>query len=137
MKKKDLPQDKSGLEDFTREVYYVKNEEGKYETALSSGWQVKNDALDGAWDEIARRCEDAKKAFLAGEKSPILFFMELNLMDMPTLSGYTGFWSFSIKRHLKPNVFKKMSDKKLERYAKAFRITIEELKNFDGKDSTV
>jgi hypothetical protein len=137
MKKEDLPQDRSGLEVFTREVCYVKNEDGKYEKALSSGWQVKNDALDGAWDEITRRCEEAKNAFLAGKKSPILYYMELNLMDMPTLSGYTKFWSFSIKRHLKPNVFKKLSDNKLERYAKAFRISIDELKNFDGKESRV
>ena len=68
MKKEDLPQDRSGLEVFTREVCYVKNEDGKYEKALSSGWQVKNDALDGAWDEITRRCEEAKNAFLAGKK---------------------------------------------------------------------
>ena len=137
MKKEDLPQDKSGLEDFTREVCYVKNEGGKYEKALSSGWQVKNDALDEAWDEVKRRSEEARKAFLAGEKSPILYYMELNMMDMPTLVGYTGFWSFSIRRHLKPSVFQKMSDKKLERYAKAFRITLEELKHFDGKDTAI
>lgn len=137
MKKEDLPQDKSGLEDFTREVCYVKNKDGNYETALSTGWQVKNDVLDGAWDEVKRRSEEAKKAVLAGEKSPILYFMELNLMDMATLAGYTGFWQFSIKRHLKPSVFKKMSDKKLDIYAKAFKITKDELKNFDGNDKAV
>ena len=91
MKKEDLPQDKSALEKFTREVCYVKNKDGKYEKDLSIGWDVKADALDGAWDEINRRIEDARQAFIAGEKSPILFFMELNLMDYPTLAGYTGF----------------------------------------------
>lgn len=53
-------------------------------------------------------------------------------MDIPTLVGYTGFWSFSIRRHLKFKPFQKLNDKKLGIYAKAFRITIDELKNFDG-----
>lgn len=132
MKKEDLPQDKSGLEDFTRELYYVKNENGEYEQALSTGWQIKSDALDGAWEEAKRRMNTAAKAFKNGKASPILFYMEKNLMDIVTLAGYTNFWSFSIKRHLKPKSFKKLNDKKLKVYAKAFRITIDELKNFDG-----
>ena len=33
-KKKDLPQDDSGLKGFTREVCYVKNSEGKYEPII-------------------------------------------------------------------------------------------------------
>jgi len=134
MKKEDLPQDKTKLENVTREVCYVTNKDGKYEKALSSGWDVKSEALDEAWNEVNRRAEEAKAAILAGEKSPILYFMELNMMDMPTMVGYTGFWSFSIKRHLKPKVFSRLSDKKLEIYAKAFRITVDELKNFNGND---
>ena len=134
MKKEDLPQDEGKL---ASEVSYVKNEAGEYEQALSSGWQVKEDALEGAWKEIERRRAAAKKAVLNGEKSPILYFMELALMDIPTLSGYTGFWGFSIKRHLKPQVFAKLSDKKLGIYAKAFRITIDDLKNFDGTDKGI
>ena len=35
---------------------------------------------------------------------------------------------------MKPKVFKGLNDKKLERYAKAFKITIDELKNFDGSN---
>ncbi len=93
--------------------------------------------MEGAWKEIERRRAAAKKAVLNGEKSPILYFMELALMDIPTLSGYTGFWGFSIKRHLKPQVFAKLSDKKLGIYAKAFRITIDDLKNFDGTDKGI
>jgi hypothetical protein len=135
MKKEDLPQDKSDLIDFTREVYYVKNTEGEYEQALSTGWDVKSDALEGAWEEVDRRVALAIKLFKEGEASPILYYMEKNLMDIPTLAGYARQWSFCVKRHLKLKSFKRLNDKNLTKYAKAFRITIEELKNFDGNEN--
>ena len=132
MKKEDLPQDAGALDKFTREVCYVKNQDGKYETALSKGWDVKKEALDSAWTDVNERIEEARQAVAKGEKSPVHYFMELKLMDLPVLSGYTGFFGFFIKRHLKPSVFKNLSEKKLEKYARAFDITVEELKNFKG-----
>ena len=132
MKKEDLPQDAGALDKFTREVCYVKNQDGKYETALSKGWDVKKEALDSAWTDVNERIEEARQAVIRGEKSPVHYFMELRLMDLPVLSGYTGFFSFFIKRHLKPSVFKNLSEKKLGKYARAFDVTIEELKNFKG-----
>ncbi|WP_439557009.1 hypothetical protein [Dyadobacter sp.] len=132
MKKEDLPQDTGALEKFTREVCYVKNEDGKYETALSKGWEVKKLALDSAWEDVNERVEEARQAVIRGEKSPIYYFMELRLMDLTVLSGYTGIFSFFIKRHLKPAVFKNLSERKLEKYARAFDITVDSLKNFKG-----
>jgi len=130
MKKKDLPQDPSALKNFTREVCYVKNSEGKYEADLSSGWSVKNEALDNAWEDINQQIEEAKKAIIAGEKSPIYFYFVKTLMDFQVLSGYTGFWKFSIKKHMTPKGFKKLNEKKLSIYATAFDISVDELKNF-------
>ena len=131
MKKEDLPQDKSALENFTREVCYVKNKDGKYEAGLSTGWEAKTVALDQAWDEIDRRVEEAKQDVLAGKSSPIAYYLEKSLMDLMVLSGYTGFAQWRIKRHLKPNVFKRLSDKKLQKYAEAFEIALEDLKQFN------
>jgi len=132
MKKEDLPQDPGALDKFTREVCYVKNDDGKYETALSKGWDVKKQALDSAREEVNERVEDARKAVANGEKSPVYYFMELRLMDLSVLSGYTGIFPFFIKRHFKPSVFKGLSERKLEKYARAFDITVSELKNFKG-----
>jgi len=53
-------------------------------------------------------------------------------MDFQVLSGYTGFWKISIKKHMTPKGFSKLSDKKLAKYAEAFNITVDELKNFKG-----
>jgi hypothetical protein len=132
MKIEELPQNKSDLENFTRELCYAKNKDGKYETGLSTGWDVKKSALDNAWNDIENTVEEAKELVRQGKKSPVYYFMQLNLMDISLLSGYTGFWKFTIKRHLKPDLFKKLRNKKLQKYADAFDISIDELKNFKG-----
>lgn len=132
MKIEELPQNKSDLENFTRELCYAKNKDGKYETGLSTGWDVKKSALDNAWNDIENTVEEAKELVRQGKKSPVYYFMHLNLMDISLLSGYTGFWKFTTKRHLKPDLFKKLSNKKLQKYADAFDIGIDELKNFKG-----
>lgn len=133
MKKRELPQDKSKLENFTREVCYVKNEDGKYEAGLSTGWETKSVALEKAWEEIDRKVADAKEKVRAGEVSPVCYFLELKLMDLPVLAGYTGFRRWQIKRHMKPSIFKKLSDKKLQIYADVFEVSLEDFKNFNVK----
>lgn len=131
MKKKDIPQYESGLVNFTKEVFYVEDESGKYTTGLSKGWEVKSTALDVAWQDIYERVEGARQKVEVGEASPILFFMELRLMDMTILSSYTGFWKVSIKRHLKRKGFDKLSENKLAKYAEAFNISVSELKTME------
>ena len=131
MKKEDLPQDSSALAKFTREMCYVVDEKGNYVTGLSSGWEVKSTALDATWKDIDERIRSVRKKVVDKEASPILFFMEWRLMDLDILSAYTGFWKWRIKRHLKPQVFQKMSQFTLEKYAKAFNITIEDLKTMN------
>ena len=130
MKKEDIPQDKGHLSNFTREVFYAKNKDGEYEAGLSEGWDVKNEALDNAWTDINEKINQAKEDVKNGKTSPILYFMELNVMDLPTLSSYTGIWKFFIKRHFKPEIFNKLDEKTLNKYAKASDITLKELKDF-------
>lgn len=129
MKKSEVPQDPSALSGVTRDVCYVKDENGKYTTDLSQGWEVKKAALDNAWNDINERVNEAFEKVKKGEVSPIYYFMEKNLMDLPVLAGYTGFWKWTIKRHMKPSVYAKLNDEKLKRYAIAFNISLEELKN--------
>lgn len=130
MKKTDIPQDPSPLDKFTKEVCYAVNENGEYVTALSRGWQVKADALGITWQEVEEKVKEAREKINCGEASPLLFFMEVNMMDVSIVAAYTGFWQFTVKRHLKPGVFKTLSDKKLQQYAEVFNITLQELKNF-------
>ena len=128
MKKEDIPQDGGALTKLTKEVVYAVDNSGNYTTELSTGWEVKARALDVAWEDIEQRIEHAKQKVLNHEASPILFFMELRLMDIGIVAAYTGFWKWTVKRHLKPAVFKKLPEKKLKKYAEAFNISVDELK---------
>lgn len=132
MKKSEVPQDKSSLENFTREVCYAKDDNGSYNKALSTGWSVKAEALEGAWEEIERLKEEARVEVAEGRKSPIYYFMQAKLMDISILAAYTGFWKITIKRHFKPSTFAKLNEKQLDRYATALGISVQELKNFKG-----
>ncbi|HEX9512883.1 MAG TPA: hypothetical protein VF939_20475 [Puia sp.] len=131
MEKKDVPQDLSSLGKITKEVCYATDETGKYTTELSRGWDIKISALDTAWQDIKDRVTLARELVLNDKASPILFFMEKGLMDIGIVSAYTGFWKWQIRRHLKPAVFKKLSDKKLQRYAEIFNVSIEDLKSMN------
>lgn len=131
MKKEEIPQDDGALNKLTKEVVYAVDKDGHYTTELSTGWDVKSTALDVAWDDIAQRIENARQKVLNNGASPILYFIELRLMDIGILSAYTGFWKWTIKQHLKPAVFKKLSDKKLQQYADAFNVSVEELKTMN------
>jgi hypothetical protein len=55
--------------------------------------------------------------------------MEKALMDIEILAGYTGFWQWQVKRHLKPDVFNALSEKKLQKYADVFNVSVADLKN--------
>ena len=131
MKKEEIPQDDGALNKLTKEVVYAVDGSGKYSTELSTGWDVKTKALDLAWEDIEKRIEAARQKVLNNEASPILYFLELRLMDMGILAAYTGFWKWTIKKHLKPSAFKNLSQQKLQQYADAFNVTVEELKTMN------
>src|ERR1700722_9595380 len=116
MKKEEIPQDDSALNKLTKEVCYAVDNSGNYVTELSTGWDVKAKALDVAWEDIEQRIAVARQRVLNKEASPLLFFIEYRLMDIAIVASYTGFWKWQIKRHLKPAVFEKLPDKKLQRY---------------------
>lgn len=132
MKKSEVPQDKSNLESANfRELCYAVDENGEYTTEHTTGWDPKTIALDNAIEEINKRVEDAKNRVENKLTSPIEYYMELHKMDLPILASYVGIWKWQVKRHFKPNVFNKLSNKKLQKYAEAFDISIEKLKNIE------
>ena len=128
MKETEVPQEEGALRDL-KELCYVTDEEGNYTTRLSSGWEVKNVALEASLGRLQEQIDEAKANVIAGRKSPIVYYMLLNRMDWAVLADAMHCWQWVIKRHAKASVFKKLSPKTLQQYAEIFNISVEDLVN--------
>lgn len=136
MQKDEVPQDKKiihGQDNSLVKVLYVTDKSGNYETTKYAGWDAENLAMSQAWEDIDEKIELTCKKVIAGELSPIAYYMEKSLMDLPTLAQYAGYWKFRVKRHLRPSVFAKLSPQQLERYAAVFNIPVDHLIHFPGQ----
>jgi len=129
MKKKEVPQDEGLNEGRFEDVCYALDENGNYVAVLSTGWNPKTDALLQAWEVIDEQVELTRQRVLSGELSPIAYYMEKNLMDLKLLSDYVGIPKRKIRKHLKPDRFKKLDEETLIRYAETFRISMEVLRD--------
>jgi len=130
MKQNEVPQDGNNLHEGTfKQLFYAVDDAGKYTPVTSVGWEPQNVAMEQAWEEVHAKVEKARQRVLAGELSPVGYYMEKNLMDLTLLASYVGKFQWQVKRHMNPTVFNRLSDKMLHRYAAAFKITIEELKH--------
>ncbi len=132
MKKSEIPQDRSKLEDKNiREVNYAVGKDGKYTTGLSTGWEPKSIALDLTMENLNELIEEARQEVLQGKKSPIYYFMWKTKMDLTVLSGYVGKSRWVVKRHFKPRKFKKLKKEVLQKYAEIFDIDVNKLVDFN------
>lgn len=132
MKKEDVPQDAGNLANKNmRELVYATDENGNYTTALSTGWEPKTIALSNSMDVVNERIAMAKEQVVHGVVSPIVYYMELNKMDLQVLSSYVDMFQWRVKRHFKPKNFTKLDDRTLLKYCEAFNINLNQLKYFD------
>jgi len=133
MKEKDVPQ-KAGLSDEWHRISYATDQEGEYVLVESDGCDSVNVTNAQAWDVIDDRVKLIHQQVENGELSPLAFHMAVRQMDEALLSEYSSFYKWQVKRHLKPHVFKKLSKKKLQRYADVFEIGTEELVSLPDLD---
>ena len=132
MKANEVPQDK---EDFKgksniHKLMYSTNEDGSYTQVNSEGWEVENMATRQAWEAVLEELNEIEAKVKNGELSPIAYYMHKSLMELPILARHMGKWKWQVKRHFKPEVFRKLDNETLSRYARVFNIPVETLKNF-------
>lgn len=133
MKKNEVPQDDSPLKRKNiNEMVYAVDDDGKFVSVQSTGWEAKTVVQYENLEVLDQRIQQALNDVKAGNVSPIVYFMELNRMDWQTLAAYVGKWTFFVKRHGKPNVFKNLNTKTLQKYADVFSISLTDLQNLKG-----
>jgi hypothetical protein len=128
VKIEDVPQDKGYMiEGKISDLNYAVDKDGHYTSKQSRGWKPKIEAMAMAWDVVFERTEDARKQVLSGIRSPLAFYMELNIMDVSILASYTGVSKWKVRRHLKMKHFIKIRPAMLAKYAEVFNLTPAEL----------
>lgn len=129
----EVPQD--GLDykdrDKLRKLMYATDKDGRYTGVASVGWEAENVATLQAWNEVEETLRETAEAVKAGKTSPIAYYMQRSLMDLSLLARYMGKWKWTVKRHMKPGVFARLSETTLAAYAKVFDIPVAALKHFD------
>ncbi len=125
---KDIPQDNSKIFRGQKKIIYA-TRNGNYESGTTSGWDDEEFATQQAVEELNQQTEQALQAVKNGEKSPLYYLMYKYRFDEQSLAQATRFWQWQIRRHCKPEVWVKLSEKKLENYAGVFGVDIKELKS--------
>ncbi|WP_028979580.1 hypothetical protein [Sporocytophaga myxococcoides] len=127
MEKDQVPQDHGALEGV-RKVLYATDKNGTYTKVKTAGWEPENIALDQAWEVINEKVEAARQKVVTGKASPLLFHLEKNMITKGMLAELSGVSWFKIIWHLRPSAFAKLSQKTLEKYARALNISVAQLK---------
>lgn len=115
------------FDDGLPKAYYKHDDKGRYVLETDAPWAEK---VSLALIVSSRRAEleEIRKAVLAGQKSPLCYYMEVRQLDPGMLARAAGIATFRVKRHLRPEIFAKLKPSVLNRYTKALRVTLEELK---------
>ncbi|MGO2478971.1 MAG: hypothetical protein ACTH7Q_11565 [Pseudoalteromonas sp.] len=123
MKKQEVPQDNSKSYQGQNKLVYAVDDSGHYQGVKSSGWDVESFATQLAVDDLNQQANEALEQALLGEVSPLAYHMLARRFDTPTLAGASGFFQWQVKRHLRPAIFNKLSDKKINRYCDALKMS--------------
>ena len=126
MKAEQVPQQASMLQDHRRACYALDGN-GQYVIVPSKGWEVESIVNAQANVEIMLKIKQAQRDVLKGRASPLAYHMATRQMDVALLSAYAGIWSWRVKRHLKPDLFKKLPPRLLQRYAEALNLEVPQL----------
>lgn len=123
---KDISQYNSKISNGERKVVYAARN-GKFEAGKSNGWVEEEFATQQAVQALDELTEQALQAVKNGEKSAIYYLMYKYRFDETTLAQATGFRKWQVRRHFRPEVFAKLSEKTLGRYATVFSLSLNEL----------
>ena len=125
--KDELTNDNELIYTYNREVFYHFDQENGFTQKVDFQNPNNQVIIKQSWDAAEQRLEEVKRLVIIGKLSPIAYYMEKILMEVPMLAAYMETPKWRVKRHLKYKVFKKLKPEILAKYAEIFGIPAEEL----------
>jgi hypothetical protein len=123
----DVPQEGNRTLGSHRKALYAKDASGKMVIVPSCGSEVDETVTLQAVHRMTALTDDAKARVLAGQSSPLEYWMCARRMDVALLSQISGLWQWRIRRHFKPQRFARLSPRVLARYAEALGLSAAQL----------
>lgn len=121
-----IPQDDSKTYSGHQKVIYA-TQNGNYKTGTSTGWQDEAYATEQAVADLDAQTAKALAQVKNGERSPLYYYMYRYRHDETSLAQSAGVFKWQLHRHFRPEVFAKLPEKTLAKYAQAFQIDIKTL----------
>jgi len=123
VKKQEVPQQNAKAFMGHSKLLYAVDEQGRYVPAPCNGWEAEEIVLDQAIAEYVRMAADAWQRAREGRASTLEYHMFKQRMDGVLLAQSTGFFKWTVRRHIKPGAFQKLSAARRERYGDALGLT--------------
>ncbi len=130
-----MPQDKALALGGQRKLMYAVDDTGDYTGIASAGWEAEDYATIAAVQEIDRLREDALVRARAGKTAPLEYHMYARRMEPATLSQTTGWPEWRVKRHFRPDIFRRLPASMLARYVDALGLAPDQLKTLPPASS--
>jgi hypothetical protein len=124
-----VPQDDNRTLGGHRKAVYARDANGKMVLVPCRGWEVEEIVTTQAVDVFHAQAEAARQRVEAGQSAPLEYWMYARRMDVEMLAQVCGLWQWRIRRHLRPEVFARLSAKVLGRYAEALGLEIEQIRS--------
>jgi hypothetical protein len=125
----NVPQEGNKTLGGYRKAVYAKDAGGHIVVVASKGWEVEEIVTSQAVEEMHTLAEKARQNVVDGLSSPLEYWMYALRMDLLLLAQSTGIWRWRIRRHLRPEIFARMSPALLTRYAEALGLTVQQLQH--------
>ncbi len=126
---KNVPQEGNKTLGGHRRAVYARDAGGHIVAVASKGWEVEEIVTSQAVEEMSALAEAARKNVMDGLSSPLEYWMYARRMDLLLLAQSTGIWRWRIRRHLRPEIFARLSHNLLARYAEALGLAVQQLQH--------
>jgi hypothetical protein len=127
MKKDEVPQQAAKAFMGRTKALYALDENGQYKIVPSAGWEAEEIVLDQAIAEYEQQLAEVLPKVKAGQASTLEYHMYKCRMDVLLLAQSSGFFQWQVRRHLRPEIYAKLSESKKMRYAEALGLSLAEL----------
>lgn len=104
-------------------VMFVEKDDGRYDTMQTGSFLAKN-YFDDYLDKQRKLLDSLRSRFVAGEISPVAYFMTLRDMAPADVAARVGVRTRTVRKHMLPAHFRNMKLSMAVKYADVFGIPV-------------